>query len=67
MGAEYPQHELNVLLQVVVLVLWPLSYAGLAVTTSLELVASGLTGQRSDQLSYATKAPAQGIEPRSAG
>jgi hypothetical protein len=54
-------------LQVVVLVLWPLSYAGLAVTTSLELVASGLTGQRSDQLSYATKAPAQGIEPRSAG
>ena len=66
-GAWYPQHEPNVPLQVVVLVLWPLSYAGLAVTTSLELAASGLTGQRSDQLSYATNAPVQGVEPRSAG
>ena len=54
-------------LQVVVLVLWPLSYAGLAVTTSLELVASGLTSQRSDQLSYATMAPRPGLEPRFAG
>ena len=53
-GAWYPQHEPNVPLQVVVLVLWPLSYAGLAVTTGLEPAASGLTGQRSDQLSYAT-------------
>ena len=40
-------------LQVVVLVL-PLSYAGLAVTTSLELATSALTGQRSNLLSYAT-------------
>ena len=45
----------------------PLSYAAMAGTTRLELAASGLTGRRSDQLSYAPMAPAQGLEPRSAG
>jgi hypothetical protein len=38
--------------------------AGLAGTTRLELVTSGLTGRRSDRLSYAPSAPAQGLEPR---
>ena len=47
--------------------LYQLSYAGMAVTTRIELAASGLTGQRSNQLSYATmgeRAPVQGLEPR---
>jgi hypothetical protein len=35
----------------------------MAVTTRIELAASGLTGQRSNRLSYATLAPATGIEP----
>ena len=47
MGAQYPQHELNVPLQVVVLVLLPLSYAGIAAMAGFDPAASALTGRRS--------------------
>ena len=43
--------------------LFRLSYTGMAVATRIELATSGLTGQRSNRLSYATLALGPGFEP----
>lgn len=63
MGAEYPQHEPNVPLQVVVLALLPLSYAGISGDGGFRSRCLRLDGAALSRLSYITMAPAEGFEP----